>query len=80
MRLLLELVIAAAIIALAWEKSLSERVSELPWFTHKVSKTESHSQSSTLDSRPAPSAPGAWMWDRNRKSVLDTPHPKATPR
>ena len=36
MRIVLELVIAAAIIALAWEKSLHERASDLPWIGDKI--------------------------------------------
>lgn len=88
MRLLLEIILAAALIALVWEKSLKERVSELPWIGDKtapVVKTPERVQRPQPRPAvtPAPSVSGAWMWDANRKSALDTPskkHPEATPR
>jgi hypothetical protein len=55
MRLLLELTIAAAIVALAWEKSLKDRASELPWFGDKpapVAKMPDRPSSSALQPRP----------------------------
>jgi hypothetical protein len=74
MRTLLELIIAAAIIAIGWEKSLKERADDLAWFSDKPSST--HSRSSIVNPRPSPTAPGAWMWDPKRQSILDTPKPK----
>src|SRR5947208_671738 len=71
MRSLIEIILVAALIALAWEKSLKERVNQLPWLT------QDHPRSSTLNPRPAPTASpnGAWMWDSNRQGILDTPRP-----
>ena len=80
MRTLLEIILAAALIALAWEKSLEERARDIPWLGEKMSavvKSPDHPRSSTLNSRPV-STPAAWMWDPNRRSVLDTPPPKST--
>jgi hypothetical protein len=75
-RTLLELIIAVAIIALAWEKSLKERTDDLPWVSDKPSSTQNHPRSSIVNPRPTPTAPGAWMWDSKRQSILDTPQPK----
>jgi hypothetical protein len=75
-RILIEIVAAAALIALGWEKSFSERASELPWISDKIApvvKAPDHPRSSTLHPRPV-STPAAWMWDPNRKSPLDPPH------
>jgi hypothetical protein len=82
MRLLLEIIIAAALIALAWEKSWKERVSEAPWLGDKLTTTQNHPRSSTLNPRPTATVSGAWMWDPKRKATLDPPsktHPTATP-
>jgi len=83
MRLLLEIILAVAIIAIAWEKPLSDRASELPWMGDKVTpvaKTPQRPRSSTPSPRsvvtPAPTVSGAWMWDPNRKSPLDPPSKK----
>jgi hypothetical protein len=76
MRTLLELIIAAAIIAIGWEKSLKDRAQDLPWFADRPTNTQNRSQSSTVNSRPSPTTPGAWMWDPKRQSILDTPKPK----
>jgi hypothetical protein len=78
MRLILDLIIAAAIIALGWEKPLKERISELPWLGDKTAPTESHPRPSSLNPHPVPTASpsGAWMWDPKRQSILDTPKPK----
>jgi hypothetical protein len=78
MRFVIELVLIAAFVAFAWEKSLKERVSKIPWIANKISETQSHPQSSTSNSHPTPTVSGAWMWDSNRKTVLDRPSP--TPR
>jgi hypothetical protein len=76
-RTLLELIIAVAIIAFAWEKSLKERADDLAWFSDKPSSTQNHPRSSIVNPRPTPTAPGAWMWDSKRQSILDTPKPKS---
>ena len=78
MRFFLEIILAAALIALAWEKSLKERASELPWVSDGFKKPaqRQHRHSAT----PVPTVSGAWMWDPNRKSVLDRPSPTVPPR
>jgi len=76
MRLVLEILVAAALIALAWEKSLSERANELPWLGDKVAPTTKTPDRSRHVVTPAPTASGAWMWDAKRRSVLDAPSPK----
>jgi hypothetical protein len=72
-RTLLELMIAAAIIALGWDQPFSERV---PWFPDKTPKSSDHSRSSISNPRPTGTASGSWMWDPKRQSILDTPRPK----
>ena len=88
MRLLIEIVVAAALIALGWEKSFGERASELPWIGDKISpvvKTPAsvppqQSQHPRVQPRPimtpAPTVSGAWMWDPNHKTPLDPPSKK----
>ena len=92
MRLLLEIILAAALIALAWEKSLKERASDLPWIGDKIAPVVNapaqaqQSQHPRVQPRPivtpAPTASGNWMWDPNHKSPLDPPsktHASPTP-
>ena len=76
MRLLIEILLAAALIALVWEKSLKDRVSELPWIGDKTAQ-QSRVQPRPLVT-PAPTVSGAWMWDANRKTALDRPSPQST--
>jgi hypothetical protein len=75
MRLVLELIVAAAIIVLGWQQPFKERV---PWFAETSAKSASHPQPSTHDPRPTATVSGSWMWDPNHKSTLD--RPSATPR
>lgn len=75
MRLLIEIVLAAAIIALAWEKSLEEHARQIPWLGDKIAASQKPTK--VTKTPPAPT-PAAWMWDANRRSVLDTPPPKST--
>jgi hypothetical protein len=86
MRLLFEIIFAAAVIALAWEKPLSERAGEIPWIGSKIApgtKASSPSQPSRSQSRsiatPATTASGSWMWDPNHKTPLDPPKKHAEP-
>ena len=89
MRVLIEILVAAALIALVWEKSLKERASELPWVGDKIApalKTAAQPQPKPqprLQPRPivtpAPTASGAWMWDPSHHNPLDRPSPSATP-
>lgn len=78
MRLFLEIILAAALIALAWEKSLQERASELPWIGDGLKKSAQRQHRPGVT--PAPTVSGAWMWDPNRKSALDRPSPTSPPR
>ena len=69
MRVVVELIIVAAIIALGWEQPLKERV---PWFGDKTTKNVGHARAPALAPRPLPTATvGSWMWDPNHKSPLD---------
>lgn len=85
MRFLIEIILAAALIALAWEKSLKERASELPWLGDKkepVVKTPAQPPPpqqpqpqirTVVIPAPAPTASGDWMWDPNHHKTLDRP-------
>lgn len=79
MRLVLEIIVAGLLIALAWEKSLKERASEIPWIGDKIGPMSTHTKRRPFVT-PAPTASGAWMWDPNRKSPLDRPSPTPVPR
>jgi len=76
MRTIIEIILAAALIALGWEQPLKDRV---PWLSDKSSTTASHLQPSTLSPRPTATVSGSGMWDPNRQSILDTPKPRAVP-
>ena len=70
MRSVIEIVILGAVVALAWEKSISERVGEV------IPALAAKEEASGLPRRARPvaaNANGAWMWDSNRRSVLDRP-------
>jgi hypothetical protein len=85
MRLLVDLIIAAAIIALAWEKPLNERVNQLPWGDKtapsakvpvQMSRPQSQPQSIVAPTpvvQPTSTVAGSWMWDPSHKSPLDPP-------
>lgn len=74
MRLLLELVVAAGIIVLGWDKPIKDW---LPSSKSDSPKTADHPRSSIHNPRPSPVS-GSWMWDPNHKTALDRPSP--TPR
>jgi hypothetical protein len=78
MRLLTEIILAAALIGLAWGKSFKDRLSEVPWIKDKVTASERSTKPTPSAHPPPASTPAAWMWDPNRRSVLDTPPPKST--
>jgi hypothetical protein len=78
MRTLFEIVLAAALIALAWEKSLEERARDIPWLGDKIAVSEKSTKTTKAPQSPPVSTPAAWMSDPNRRSVLDTPPPKST--
>ena len=70
MRSLIEIVLLGGVLALAWEKPISERVGEIiPALGDN--KGASHSRPATPVA--ATNTSGAWMWDANRRSVLDRP-------
>jgi hypothetical protein len=91
MRLIIEIILVAALIAFAWDKSLKERAAEIPWLRDKVSTNSKTSARSPETQHPqtrlqpfvtpAPTTSGSWMWDRTRKSPMDPPkkHTEATP-
>ena len=70
MRSVVELAILAAVIALAWEKSISQRVGEvIPAFASEQPRAMAKRATPVSASNTS----GAWMWDPNRRSVLDRP-------
>jgi hypothetical protein len=77
MRVLIEIVLAAAIVALAWEKPLKERTNELPWFGDKAATSQESTKVAKKPQPPPAVTPAAWMWDPNRRSALNTPPPKS---
>jgi hypothetical protein len=94
MRLILEIILAAALIALAWETPYRETVSNVvPWVSKSATIKRPTVPDATIPQEPstprpvvthrpittpAPTVSGAWMWDANRKSTLDRPSPGAT--
>jgi hypothetical protein len=81
MRLLLEIIVVAALLALSWEKSFKQRISEVPWLGNKIApsaKTPAQSQHRSV-APPAPTTSGAWMWDPSHKTPLDPAKKHAEP-
>jgi hypothetical protein len=74
MRLLIEIFIVAALISLAWEKPLRDR---LPAFLTGT-KPETTKAAPRLQTSASATPSGAWMTDSNRRTVLDTPAPRST--
>lgn len=64
MRLTLELALVAAIIYLGWNAPLNE---QMPGFHRSA-------PAAAVTAQPN-KTPGAWMWDPNRRTALDTPRP-----
>ena len=78
MRSLIEVVLLGAVVALAWDKSFSERVGDaLPASRSSLAAKYSlpsvlpHAQQVSATASTARS--GAWMWDPNRRTALDRP-------
>ena len=70
MRSLLEIVLLGAVVAVAWEKSLSERVGEvIPALAPEQAKSAPSKRAIPI----AANSSGAWMWDPERRSPLDRP-------
>ena len=70
MRLLIEVVLLSLVVALAWEKSISERVGEvIPALATKQRASAAPRRAQPVASNTS----GAWMWDRNRRTALDRP-------
>lgn len=70
MRSVIEIAILGAVVALAWEKSISQRVGEvIPAFASKQAQVAAKGATPVA----ATSTSGAWMWDPTRRSVLDRP-------
>ncbi|MDQ6625625.1 MAG: hypothetical protein M3Y69_05720 [Verrucomicrobiota bacterium] len=94
MRLLAEIVLIAAIIAVAWDKPFHEWVGDAVPMLAKQSAGADRASSNSAHARralPATSAAavqpsatisnGSWMWDKNRKATLDPPkHDHAPPQ
>ena len=70
MRSLLEIVLLGAVVALAWEKSISERVGEV---VPALASNEPAVAANRATPVAATNTSGAWMWDPNRRSALDRP-------
>ena len=84
MRLLLEILIAAGLVALAWDTSYYERIGTLvPALasTHQASPNSAteparrspapQSANTTPPPEGSPTPSGAWMWDPKRQGSLD---------
>ena len=70
MRSVIEIAILGAVVALGWEKSISERVGEaIPAFASTQPKVAAKRATPVAAAQTS----GAWMWDPNRRSVLDRP-------
>jgi hypothetical protein len=79
MRLLLEIIVVAALLALSWEKSFKQRISEAigekipPVATVRTPTVPPREQAPRIiNPVPTPSS-GEWMWDPNRQATLDRP-------
>jgi hypothetical protein len=72
MRSLIGVLLFAAIVALAWDKSFSERVGEVMPALAAKKQSASPALRATPVSASA-SESGAWMWDPNRRTALDRP-------
>ena len=70
MRSVIEIVILGAVVALAWEKSISERVGEVMPALATAQPLLAAKRATPVS---ATNTSGAWMWDPNRRSVLDRP-------
>jgi len=95
MRVLLELILAAAILALASEKPLKEQVNHLPWMTDKTAPAAKMPVPAphpllqpqpmvtlTPAVHPTSTVAGSWLWDPSHRSTLDPSlkkHPPSTP-
>lgn len=80
MRLILEVVVVAALVAFAWDKSYRERVSQVPLVGEHLAPAAQPPRATRVAARnqPQPSptiSNGAWMWDPNHKTALDRPAP-----
>jgi hypothetical protein len=85
MRLLAEIVLIAAIVAVAWDKPLHEWVGDVVPMLAKQSAGDERSLSNatrvrrplpaTAAAQPSPTiSNGSWMWDKNRKgATLEAP-------
>lgn len=80
MRLIAEIVIFSALLAVCWEKSLKERVMGPSAETAVKAKAPSalggRNRQAVVEPAATLTPSGAWMWDKNRRSPLDPPTPK----
>jgi hypothetical protein len=68
-RVFIEIMFVVLVVALAWEKSLKDRAREVSWLSQFMAAEKPKAA-------PTASPSGAWMWDPNRRTALDTPAPK----
>lgn len=73
MRLLLEIVVVAALIAFGWEKSFHDRLSGAPVADRKpTAPAPSQSPPPRIVAQPTPAlSNGSWMWEKH--GTLDAP-------
>jgi hypothetical protein len=75
MRLLIEIILAAALIGLAWGKSFKDRLGEMPWIKDKITAPEKSTKVAEKVHPPLAPTPSA-SWDPNRRTVMDAPPPR----
>jgi hypothetical protein len=75
MRLLIELLIVAALVTLTWQHSLQERMAILTGVKPELSATPAPTATPVVRyvTQPTATPSGDWMWDPARRSALDRP-------
>lgn len=74
MRLSIEIIVIAALLAFGWEKSFKERLWEGKPIWPTVGGHRSTAPLAAPTNGPSPSA--GWMWDKDRHSALNPPSHK----
>jgi hypothetical protein len=74
MRLLTEIIIAAALIALAWDKPFKQWLRPASAVQTKIdAPSQPQARIGTSQAAPAATRSGDWMWDPAHRSTLDRP-------